>query len=63
MSTRRDFIKHLSLAAGLGAVASLGLGVSAPGCAPRWPTAGTCRMNMPAGAGVPGFRRLGIDLG
>lgn len=30
MSTRRDFIKHLSLAAGLGAVASLGLGVSAP---------------------------------
>jgi agmatine deiminase len=30
MSTRRDFIKHLSLVASLGAVASLGLGVNAP---------------------------------
>lgn len=30
MSTRRDFIKHLSLVASLGAAASLGLGVSAP---------------------------------
>jgi len=29
MSTRRDFIKHLSLVASLGAVASLGVGVSA----------------------------------
>jgi agmatine deiminase len=30
MSTRRDFIKHLSLVASLGAAASLGLGVNAP---------------------------------
>lgn len=30
MSTRRDFMKHLTLAAGLGAVTSLGLGVGAP---------------------------------
>ncbi|AMR66323.1 agmatine deiminase family protein [Aquipseudomonas alcaligenes] len=30
MSTRRDFMKHLTMAAGIGAVASLGLGISAP---------------------------------
>ena len=30
MSTRRDFMKHLTMAASLGAVASLGLGISAP---------------------------------
>ncbi|MDN5517346.1 MAG: agmatine deiminase family protein, partial [Pseudomonas sp.] len=30
MSTRRDFIKQLTAAAGLGAVASLGLGLNAP---------------------------------
>lgn len=30
MSTRRDFIKQLTVAAGLGAVASMGIGVSAP---------------------------------
>lgn len=30
MSTRRDFIKHLSAVAGLGAVATLGLGLNAP---------------------------------
>lgn len=30
MSSRRDFIKHLTMAASLGAVASLGLGIGAP---------------------------------
>ncbi len=47
MSTRRDFIKHLSLVASLGAVASLGLGVNAPpGFVLRWATVGTCQMSM-----------------
>ncbi len=30
MSTRREFIKQLTLAAGVGAVSTLGLGLSAP---------------------------------